>query len=72
MKFDCHAARARGCTVLVDGEDVTNRCFFVDDEAGLASCWKHNDAGQPYLDPYDPTTAASEVLRGVVEIRLRE
>jgi len=56
----------------VDGEDVTNRCFFVDDEAGLASCWKHNDAGQPYLDPYDPTTAASEVLRGVVEIRLRE
>jgi len=26
--------------VLLDGQDITTRCFYVDDEAGEAHCYK--------------------------------
>jgi hypothetical protein len=51
--------------VLVNGVDVTNRCYYADDGAGLARCFKHNEQGKCYFDR-DCDDVAREVLRGRV------
>ncbi len=54
------------CSILVDGKDVTSRCFTADDEKGIAMCYKHNSEGKPYIDN---EKIAEEILYGEIEIR---
>jgi hypothetical protein len=58
-------------TVLVDGIDVTKRCFYVDDEAGEAHCFKVDGNNKFYFDNAS-NKAAKEILRGKVEIIFKE
>jgi uncharacterized ParB-like nuclease family protein len=51
--------------VTVNGTDVTNRCYYADDRAGLVRCFRHNGKGQCYYDRARDE-AAREVLRGRV------
>ena len=59
------------CKVLVDGVDVTNRCYTADEEKGTAWCYKLNDEKQKF---YDSVTdeAAQETLHGKVEIIVKQ
>ena len=55
--------------VFYDGEDVTDRCKWANDEDGCAYLYKVNDKGQKYIDPEDKTVAAFEIVRGDIEFR---
>ena len=50
--------------VLVDGVDVTSRCFTADEELGEAKCYRLDEFGRYFDAP------AVETLRGRVEIVL--
>lgn len=52
----------------LDGIDVSDRCFYADDLAGVVRCYKVNESGHVYVDPDDPGHAASEELHGAVAI----
>lgn len=62
--------RAMGCSVFVDGVEVTNRCFTADEEQGMAWCFKHNEFGNSFPDPDNSNNPAEEVLTGKVIIVL--
>ena len=52
--------------ILLDGDDITHRCFAADEESGTAWCWKQDADGRFVLVNWGkPET---EVLRGKVEI----
>lgn len=40
-----HPKIARHTKALLDGEDVTDRCFAADDEAGYVWMWKLDERG---------------------------
>lgn len=61
--------RAMGCTILVDGVDVTRRCHTADEEEGKAWCFKHNERDRPFVD--NSRKVVEEVLTGKVVIVLR-
>jgi hypothetical protein len=62
------AEYSQKCKIVIDGEDVTNRCFFFHVEAGIVGLYLHRD-GEPYID--DSTKdIAREWRRGVVEAAL--
>lgn len=54
--------------ILVNGVDVTKRCYTADEEEGKAYCFKHNAEGHVYVEPNNPPQAAQEILEGKVEI----
>lgn len=58
------------CKVLLNGVDVTNRCFTADEEEGKVWCVKWNELGKAFVDPSG--NIAKEVLEGRVEILLDE
>jgi hypothetical protein len=58
-------SRAR---VWLDGEEVTDRCFYASEEAGRVSLYRLNDAGVKYQDPDDTNQAATEQREGHVTI----
>lgn len=55
--------------VSVNGEDVSSKCYRAevnsDSGLGVAYCYKHNEAGQAYLENGD---IVREMLTGKVEI----
>lgn len=55
-----------GKRVLLDGEDITSRCIFFDDEQGVAECWKVGVDGEPVLTDGD---LVFETLHGKIEVR---
>lgn len=58
-----------GTRVLLDGEDVSNRCYraeVYDDGTGAAYCYKWRK-GKPYYDK-ESDDVAKETLTGKVEI----
>lgn len=67
MIVEAPAPRSQKVTVLVDGIDVTKRCYKADSVRGLAWCYRKNDRGLSYVDP-DTGRPAVEVLRGLVSI----
>ena len=58
-------------SVMLDNEDITKRCFCVDDEKGTAHCHKVNAEGRFYIDP-ETQQPAEEILHGKVEIIFKE
>src|SRR5687768_17159546 len=52
--------------VLLDGEDVTRRCTFADDRAGVVQLFRVDEEGRFYVDPENRAEAAREERRGVV------
>lgn len=54
--------------VLLNGEDVTARCFEADDQLGYVGLYRHRN-GRPYLDfsSSGEAQAAKEFLHGRVE-----
>jgi hypothetical protein len=65
--------RTRCTRVLLDGVDVTNRCFYADGRRGVVRMYKLNLSGQKYLEPiinaphWDvPRRIATEEKRGHV------
>lgn len=64
-----NSAVAFNCSILVDGVDVTLRCFTADEEKGIAICYKHNEDGEPYIDL---GRMAEETLHGKVEIKFHK
>ena len=59
------------CSILVDGIDITSRCYTADEELRKAWCFMHNEEGRTFVDPNDPSRAATELLEGKVEIELK-
>lgn len=70
--------------VLLDGVDITHRCFEADDRKGTAGCYKVDDVGKFYVvddlgqrptymikDPFHSYDVAKEVLHGKVKIIMR-
>src|SRR5688572_20114749 len=51
--------------VLLDGEDVTKRCYYADDRAGVVHLFLHNAEGRPYYD-METDGAAREERSGAV------
>lgn len=49
--------------VLVDGQDVTDRCASADDDTGWALCYRLNEQGRKFQEG---GKAAAEVLTGKV------
>lgn len=64
-RFNGHGGRLR---VLLDGVEVSNRCYYANEEDGRVDCYKHNAEGKPYIDPENPGDVARETLRGEVRI----
>lgn len=58
------------CRILLDGEEVQDRCFFYDimptTNTGIVGLYKHRD-GKPYFDPAT-RGAAQEWISGKVEV----
>lgn len=40
---------AAGATIYLDGEDVTDRCYYADDEAGIVWLYRRNTNGRFYV-----------------------
>ena len=59
------------CSIHLDGIDITNRVFTADEELGKVWCFKKNEEGNSFLDPNDPSRAATELLEGKVKIELK-
>lgn len=57
------------CTVRLDGEDVSDRCVWADDEAGEALLYELDDDGQVRVDR-DQRCSVRRVHRGNVEIEI--
>jgi hypothetical protein len=51
--------------VLLDGEDVSDRCFMADDEAGLVGLYQRNETGHFFVLP-GRNEPATEYVRGTV------
>ena len=62
-------AVAFNCSIIVDGVDVTLRCFTADEEKGIALCYKHDEDGKLYVDS---GMMAEEILHGKVEIEFHK
>ena len=60
--------KCKNCVILLDGIDITDKCFTADEEKGLAYCYMHNDDGRPYLDKFG--NLATEAFSGEVRIIL--
>ena len=56
--------------ILLDGVDITHRCFAADEESGTAWCWKQDANGKFVRGNFG--NPATEVLRGKVEIVVDE
>lgn len=50
--------------VVANGEDVTDRCFYLDTETGRLGLFLRNDKGRFYVDPNDHGRAAQEWIDG--------
>lgn len=61
---------AKTLRAFIDDEEITNRCFEADDEAGYALVYKHNAEGKKYRDP-NGDGAAWERLEGRIRIEAR-
>jgi hypothetical protein len=57
--------------VFCSGEDVTERCFFVDDTPGheRADLWRLNADRSRYRDPQTHQTAQETIFGSAVEVR---
>lgn len=53
---------------FLDGEDVTDRCKWANDETGEAYLYLHDSLGKPFVNPFTGT-AAMEMRKGKVEFR---
>ncbi len=59
-------ARCRRARVLLNGEEVTNRCFYADGRRGVVRLYQHEN-GRPFLDwKAKGTRLATEERRGHV------
>lgn len=58
--------RCQQTRVLLDGSDVTARCFYADGRRGLVRLYVHDDSGKPAVTDWDKGTLAAEVKRGRV------
>lgn len=58
---------SQGWRASLDGIEVSNRCFFANDESGIVGLLSWDESGEFY---YDPVTkkAAQEFLHGKVVI----
>ena len=70
MIIDVYAERRKGNYDLrkrawLDGEEVMDRCIYVDTDLGLVRLYKHNARGRVYVDP-DTRSLAVEERRGTV------
>jgi hypothetical protein len=59
----------RSIKVLIDGADVTDDCYWADDEMGLVKVWKRDATGHAYRDKRTGEAAQTKLM-GQVEIRL--
>jgi hypothetical protein len=60
---DVSIARANGwhpATVLLDGDDVSNDCFALDDRSGFVKLFKRNAHGKPYFDYENRAVATAQ------------
>jgi hypothetical protein len=57
--------------VFLNGVDITRCCFYIDDAAGEAHCFKIDESGKFYLDSAT-NKASTEILHGKVEIIFKE
>lgn len=57
--------------IIVNGIDVTNRCYEADEVVGIAKCYKRNEDGHFYAEGY-PRIVAKEEFNGEVQILLCE
>lgn len=65
MRLKASDSMARHARVSVDGEDVTDRCFEVDDAAGWAACYVRSPKGGFWRVG---DTAVTQMLYGEVKI----
>lgn len=64
-----YSPAAFGAKVTLNGVPLDN-CITADEELGVALCYDVDASGKPYLDPADPSRAATIERRGVVKIAL--
>jgi hypothetical protein len=57
------------CKILLEGEDVTNRCFYFDEDNGIVGIHALNAEGNKYALDGD---VAREWRRGKVELIIHE
>ena len=69
--------RCRHARVWLDGQDVTDRCFYADGRRGVVRLYRLNAEGKKYAEPIMaaphwavPRQLATEQRRGHVRIRL--
>jgi len=72
MTLDVHKPETRDlcrrARVWLDGEEVTDRCFYASEEAGRVGLYRLNAAGVKYRDPDNTTQVAKEQREGQVRI----
>jgi hypothetical protein len=59
-----------GCDLLLDGENVTDRCFYFDEDNGIVGLYLRNEKGQLYT--INHREVATEWRRGKVELVIHE
>ena len=85
MVYNVHAKsrkaqqKAARCRAWLNGVEITKRTFYADPRRGVVRCYKHNDAGRPYLEnvwaehwnvpAHLRPRVATEELRGRVVVR---
>lgn len=68
MRIDTReGAPGYGLRAVLNGEDVTERCFLADDETGEVGLYLRNEGGSFYVNP-DTFELAIEFLSGQVRL----
>jgi hypothetical protein len=65
VEVDGRWVDSRFFRVRLDGVDVSDRCFFADDAAGVVGLYQRNETGQFFVLP-GRDEVATEYVRGTV------